>query len=126
DDDGMRKGHGGLPQHSSVIKQTRPASPAGLVKILFHGWSRLALAGLEALVHLVDDVNAAATADELIRAVASHQRLQRVADLQPLSPRSDTRGAKAPKNWPLHRERDYVCQRAIPAHPAEKYSLAQG
>jgi hypothetical protein len=42
--------------------------------------AQLALAGFEALVDLVDDVNATATADELVRAVASHQRLQRVAD----------------------------------------------
>src|SRR3954453_16589823 len=40
-----------------------------------------ALAGLEALLRLVDDVNAALAADELVVAVTSSQGFQRVANL---------------------------------------------
>lgn len=92
---------------------TRPAVSCGPCRSQISGAKRLALAGLEALVHLVDDVNAAATADELVRAVASHQRLQRVPDLHLSNPRSNKRGAKAPENWPLHKETEPGCQRAI-------------
>src|SRR5436305_14990468 len=42
---------------------------------------RSALARLVALVDLVDDVNAAATAHELVGTVPRHQRLERIADL---------------------------------------------
>ena len=99
--------------HSCPPNATRPAVSCGPCRSQISGAKRLALAGLEALVHLVDDVNAAATADELVRAVASHQRLQRVADLHLTNPRSNKRGAKAPENWPLHKETEPGCQRAI-------------
>jgi hypothetical protein len=72
-------------------KTTKPAC-AGLAND-FNEALGLALTGLEALIHLVDDVHPAATADELVRAVASHQRLQRVADLHRYILRSNKRGA---------------------------------
>src|SRR4051794_28345065 len=57
-----------------------------------------ALAGLEALVHLVDDVDPTTTADELVRAVASHQRLQRVTDFHRSILESNKMAACAPGN----------------------------
>jgi hypothetical protein len=40
-----------------------------------------ALAGLEALLGLIDNIDTTATTDELVVAMALQQRLQRVADL---------------------------------------------
>ena len=40
----------------------------------------LALAGLVALVDLVDDVDTAAAADELVGAMATHQSLERIGN----------------------------------------------
>src|SRR3979490_1544816 len=45
-----------------------------------------ALAGLEAALHLVDDVNPALAADQTVGAVATTQRFQRVTDLHLKNP----------------------------------------
>ena len=45
---------------------------------------RSALAGLEALLYLVDDVDAATAAHDLVVAMARAQRLQRIADFHDL------------------------------------------
>lgn len=41
---------------------------------------RLTLAGFEALVHLVDDVNTATATHKLVVAVTPHQRFERIAN----------------------------------------------
>lgn len=57
----------------------KPASGAGFFRHRFHGRSISALAGLEAAIRLVDDVNAAFAAYDLAIAVPGFERAQRVA-----------------------------------------------
>lgn len=57
-----------------------------------------ALAGLETLLHLVDDVDAALAAHELVGAMARTQRFQRVTDLHSGFPIGLTRLVDRRKN----------------------------
>src|SRR5829696_4430514 len=65
------------------------------------GRRRLALAGLVALLRLVDDVDAALAVHDLVVAVAPAQRLQRIADLQ----RSDLRRVTVVEDRPIANEK---------------------
>src|SRR5690606_3836014 len=89
---------GASPGQRAAIPSNTTKPAGGGLQNMIAACVRSALAGLEALVHLVDDVDPPATADELVRAVASHQRRQRVADLHLSYPQSNKRGACAPGN----------------------------
>jgi hypothetical protein len=58
-----------------------------------------ALTGFEALVDLIDDVNATLAANQLVGAVTTHKGLERIADLhiEPLF--KQKRGAARPLNF---------------------------
>src|SRR5829696_9785852 len=65
------------------------------------GDGTLTLAGLVALLRLVDDVDAALAAHDLVVAVAPAQRLQRIADLH----RSDLRRVTVVEDRPIANEK---------------------
>jgi hypothetical protein len=61
-----------------MARQNKRPAEAGLETILIA--RRSTLAGFIALVDLVDDVDAAAPANQLVGAMAAHQGLQGIAD----------------------------------------------
>ena len=66
---------------------------SGLLNFANEWRQRLALAGLETLVHLVDDICTAPAAHQLVIAVPTHQRLERITDLHLSFLKSNKKGA---------------------------------
>src|SRR5204862_28443 len=79
--------------HGSGASTPNPAPVNALRCRVCRAANRSALAGLEALLGLVDDVDAALAAHELVVAVTGAQRLERVANLHRSHIGTDSRPA---------------------------------